>query len=153
MNIDELTRFFHGSLKMKKIVLTGILAGLAILIVAMLLNLLFNLVFPSLQAEYENANLFRPWSDPKMSIFFAYPFVLGIVLAWFWDKTKSLFKQKSFWNRGFSFGLMYWIIASIPGMIITYSSFQLSLLIVLSWTIMGFVEAVCAGLICAAMNK
>ena len=138
---------------MKKIVLTGILAGLAMLIVAILVSQLFNLAFPSLQAEYENANLFRPWSDPKMSIFFAYPFVLGIALAWLWNKIKSIFKEKSLWKRGFSFGLMYWIIASIPGMIITYSSFKLSLLIVLSWTIMGFIEAVCAGLICAAMNK
>jgi len=51
---------------MKKVILFGLLAGLAMLIVSLALGPLFNLIFPSLAAEYNNMKLFRPWSDPIM---------------------------------------------------------------------------------------
>ena len=87
-----------------------------------------------------------------MSLFFLYPFVLGFVLAWVWDKTKKLFEAKSEFERACKFGGAYWVIAGIPGMLITYSSFQVSLLMVLAWTISGFVEAVVAGFIFVKKN-
>jgi len=82
-----------------------------------------------------------------MSIFFAHPFILGIALAWVWDKIKG-----SISSDPKKFALGVFAIATIPGMVITYSSFQLSLAIVLSWTIMGLVNAYVAGLILAKMN-
>jgi len=45
------------------------------------------------------------------------------------------------------------VIASIPGMVITYSSFQVSLPMVLTWTVFGLVSALAGGLVCAGMNR
>jgi len=137
---------------MKKIMTLGIIVGIVNLVVGILLSQVYNFVFPSIALEYINPALFRPWSDPLMSLFFLYPFVLGFVLAWVWDKTKKLFEAKSEFERACKFGGAYWVIAGIPGMLITYSSFQVSLLMVLAWTISGFVEAVVAGFIFVKKN-
>lgn len=88
-----------------------------------------------------------------MSIYFVHPFVVGIILAWLWNKTKSLFSGANFWKKGALFGLVYWIITTIPGMIISYASFRLSFLMIVSWTVLGLVEVLCVGIICAAMNR
>ena len=78
--------------------------------------------------------------------------ILGIVLAWIWDKTKSLVEGKTAIERAYKFGLAYWVIAGIPGMFITYSSFQVSLAMIVTWSFSGLVEAVVAGWIFAKKN-
>jgi hypothetical protein len=133
---------------MKRVILFGLLAGLAMLIVSVALGPLFNLIFPSLAAEYNNTNLFRPWSDPIMYLMLVEPFVLGIILAWIFYITKGLFKEKVVWKRGIYFGLCYWVV-TIPGMVISYSSFPISLLMVVTWSISILIQAIVAGLIYA----
>jgi len=137
----------------RKVIVPGLLAGLVMLILAVGLSFLSNLVLPGLMAEYGNTELYRAWDDPLMSIYFAYPFVMGLVLAWFWNRVKDTFTGKGAWSRGIHYGLAYWIIASIPGMVITYSSFQVSLPMVLSWTIMGLIQILAGALVCAGMNR
>lgn len=137
---------------MKKVILSGVAAGVVVLIASMVLSKIFGALMPSLQAEYQ-AGIFRPWNDPLMSLYFLYPFVLGIVLAWVWDKTKSVVKGENAVKKGINFGLAYWIVASIPGMLITYSSFVVSLSMILSWTISGLVSAILAGIVFAKINK
>lgn len=117
----------------------------------MSISYLFMLI-PSVTADYNNSNIMRSWNDPLMSLFFLYPFVLGIALAWIWNRTKPLFKG-TWRKRSFNFGLSYFIIATIPGMLITYSSFPLSFWTVIGWTVSGFVNAYVAGMIFAKMNK
>jgi hypothetical protein len=113
---------------------------------------LFNSLFPSLILEYGNFRLFRPWSDPLMLLYFIAPLLLGFILSFVWNKSKHLFKEKKLLKRGFNFGIIYWII-TIPGMVITYSSFKISLLMAVSWSASIFIQAVCAGIILAKMNK
>ena len=79
-------------------------------------------------------------------------FVLGIILAWAWNKSKSLFKGSSF-KKGINFGLAIWIIATIPGMLVSYSCFVLSGLTIISWVVDGLVNSVVAGLLLARMNR
>lgn len=138
---------------MKKILLPGLAAGLVMLVVAMVFGMLLNMVFPSLAAEYETPNLFRPWSDPIMMLYFLHPFILGVLLAWAWDKVKTVLQEPLFWKRGAMFGIGFWAISSIPGMFMTYSSFYLSLGLVFSWLISGLLQAVFAGIVYAKMNK
>jgi hypothetical protein len=137
---------------MKKAILFGLLAGLAMLVVSVALGPLFNLIFPSLAAEYSNTNLFRPWSDPSMYLMLVEPFILGIILAWIFYITRNLFKDKKGWKRGIYFGLCYWVI-TIPGMVISYSSFPISLLMVVTWSISILIQAIVAGLIYARFIK
>ena len=137
---------------MRRIILIGLLAGLAMLIVSVALGPLFNLVFPSLAAEYNNTDLFRPWSDPIMYLMLVEPFIVGIILAWIFSVTRNLFKTGKAWKKGIYFGLCYWLI-TIPGMVMSYSSFPISLLMVITWSISILVQAMVGGLIYARFIK
>jgi hypothetical protein len=129
----------------KKVIGAGLVVGLVNFLAAMLVSKIFGVAFPSIDAEMQNPNLFRSWTDPLMLLFFVYPFLLGIILAWFWNKTKNLYGVNL--RGGLEFGLNYWIISTIPGMFITYSSMPYSFLMVLSWLVGGLVSALLAGII------
>jgi len=135
---------------MKKILWPGIISGAVILILSMGISCVF-MSMPSVVADYNNAHLMRTWRDPLISLFFVYPFLLGLALAWAWDKSKALF-EGSAWNRGTNFGLAYFVISAIPGMMVTFGSFPLSLLTIVCWTESCFISAVAVGWILANMN-
>jgi hypothetical protein len=145
---------------MKKIILPGLLVGVANFIASMLVSQIFRVIFPSVNAEYTNPNLFRAYSDPLMLLFFVYPFLLGIILAWFWNKTKTLFVSPEAGSRpggstraAIKFALTYFVVSTIPGMFVTYSSMPYSFLIVLSWLVEGLLNGLIAGIILAKLNK
>lgn len=132
---------------MKKVIGPGLLLGVIILVIGMITSYLFMFI-PSVAAEY-NSGFMRSWQDPLMMAFFLYPFILGLVFAWLWAKTKTSFKGK--W-RGCYFGWLLFFLTTVPGMFITYTSFNLSFLIVLSWTVSGFLSAKIAGFFLAWIN-
>lgn len=136
---------------MRKIILPGIIAGIVIFLLGMVVSYLF-MLFPSVAADYNNTEIMRQWEDPLMMLFFIYPLLLGIILAWTWNKSKSLFKGTSF-QRGGKFGLAIFLIATIPGMFITYTSMPFAFLTIFSWTVGGLINAIAAGWIFAKMNK
>ena len=137
---------------MKKIVLPGIIAAIASFIATMLVGYVFQAIFPSIKSEYENTAIFRPWNDPLMNIFWVYPFIFGITLAWVWDKVKGLFTGTLI-NKALCFGFVYWVICSVPGMIMSLSSFKITIVMTISWTISGFLQAFAAALVFGKMNK
>lgn len=115
----------------------GLIAGIVILVVGQVLNFLGGMLVPGIMQEYQNTAIFRPWSDPLMMMFFGYPFILGVVLSYLWERLKK--------PDELEFAKLYFLIATIPGMFITYTSFQVSLGLVILWTLTGFVEAYMAG--------
>jgi hypothetical protein len=135
---------------MKKLILSGLLTGLIIFLASQVTSRIFGVIFPAINAEYQNLNLFRSFSDPLMLLFFVYPFLLGIILAWFWNKTKSIFGEDV--KGGINFGLTYWVVATIPGMFVTYASMPYSLAIVASWLVQGLVTGILAGIILMKLN-
>jgi uncharacterized membrane protein YeaQ/YmgE (transglycosylase-associated protein family) len=135
---------------MKKIIWPGIVSGLVMIVAGVIVGYVCGLI-PVIKTDYE-MSFFRQMNDPLMWVFVAYPFVLGIFLAWFWDKVKGNF-HGSIAERGFSFGWAYFLIATIPGMIMTYSSFTISLWTVISWTVSGFITSVIGAMVLAKMNK
>ena len=144
--------WFKGKNKtMKKIILSGLLTGLVLFLASQVVSKIFGIIFPAINAEYQNPNLFRSFKDPLMLLFFLHPFLVGVLLAWFWNKTKSLFGENA--KGGAKFGLSYWVVSTIPGMFATYSSMPYSLAIVLSWTIGGLISAVLAGIILMKLNR
>ncbi|MBI5220216.1 MAG: hypothetical protein HY978_00060 [Candidatus Liptonbacteria bacterium] len=132
---------------MKRTVSVGLLAGLVLLLAGLALNMAMNVLAPGLKSEYENSGIFRPWSDPLMSLYFLYPFLFGVLLAWVWRRVAPL--QIS-WNR---FAGAVFLVYSIPGMLITYASFQVSLGMVLSWTLSGLIDAGLASYLFAKFLK
>jgi hypothetical protein len=128
----------------------GLIAGLAIFVVGMALNFGLEMTIPAYAKEYQSS-LFRPWQDPLMMAFLAYPFILGIVSAYLWSLVGKGFTGD--WIRkAFNFAMLYFIVATIPGMYITLTTFNVSYLMVAVWTITGFVEVFIAGLVFAKLK-
>jgi hypothetical protein len=136
---------------MKKIILPGLIAGVAMLGAGMAISFLFTEWQTTLKSEYENTQIFRAYSDPVMSLYFLHPFTLGITLAWLWDKAKVIFQGKTAPTSVFYFALAYSIL-SLSGMLISYATFQVSVTMVLSWVSGSFVEAILGAFIFSKMN-
>lgn len=132
---------------MKKIIKQGLMIGIANLLVWFLLSQVLNLLIPSLAKEYQNNSLFRPWTDPLMMTFFLYPFILGFVLAYFWNTFGNQFQGKTRAQKALNFTKFYFLIATVPGMFVSYTSFQVSALMIVSWTLAGLLETFVAGYI------
>jgi hypothetical protein len=137
---------------MKKIIVSGLLAGIAMLVIGFAAGYGLMAIFPKLTAEYANTSLFRAWSDPLMSLYYVCPFALGLILAWIWSRVNGVMKGAGWAAKGARFGLAYWVV-SIPGMIISYASFPLSLIMVVTWSVSILLQALAAGLIYAAVNR
>lgn len=137
---------------MNLILKRGLIAGVVNLIVGFGLNYLIGFVLPVIAKEYQNPAIFRPWTDPLMMIYFAYPFIFGLVSAYFWGIIEGRFKGDEV-SKATQFAKLYFLIATIPGMFITYTSFQVSALMVVVWAITGFIEAFIAGYIFAKVKK
>ena len=136
---------------MKKVILSGLLAGLVLFLASFVVSGVFKIIFPAISSEYQNLNLFRAYSDPVMLLFFLHPFLVAFLLAWFWQKTKNIFGENIM--GGVKFGLAYWAVATIPGMFATYTSIPYSLEIVLMWLVGGLVEAILEGIIFSKLLK
>lgn len=134
---------------MKKILLSGFIAGTILFILSYGGLFLAVKFFPSLFVEYNNP-LFN--SDGSRDVlFYMHAFIFSFALAWFWDRFKGLF-HGSFLIRGFEFGFVYAMVAMLPVMTITFSALDITLVMVMSWFLYGFLQAIVAGLVFAKIN-
>lgn len=134
---------------MKKIITSGLIAGVILFIVSYGGLYLAVRLFPSLFMEYNNP-LFN--SDGSRDIlFYLHAFIISFALSWFWDRFKSLFKGRPV-LRGLEFGFVYSIIALLPVMWISFSSLDITVATVSSWFLYGLVQAIIAGIVFAKVN-
>jgi hypothetical protein len=134
---------------MKKIILSGLLAGVVLLIFS-LLGLYFTIwFFPGLAAQYYDP-AFDSGPD-KYLLYYVHPFVIALALSWFWDRFKTVLKG-SFLTRGIEFGVIYALIAIVPALWLTYSAMSVSLAIVGTWLLFGLFQGVIAGLVFEKLN-
>lgn len=133
----------------KKILVPALIAGVVLLIFsfAMLYGAVF--VFPKLAEQYYSP-VFREGGNYSW-LFYVHPFILAFALAWFWDRFKEQFTG-SMIVRDLELGLVYTLVATLPAMLITFSALNITLPMVLTWLLYGFVQAAIAGLIFARMN-
>ena len=130
---------------MNLILKRGLMAGLVNLLVGVGLNMFVQMLLPAIAGEYKNTGIFRSWTDPLMMLFFVYPFIVGVASAYLWEKLGK--------PEPAEFAKLYYIIATIPGMFITYTSFKISLAMVLLWTITGYIEALIAAYVFVRIKK
>jgi hypothetical protein len=95
----------------KKIFITGLIAGAALLFISVSSLYLTVWFFPSIAVEYYNP-AFDAQSS-KIAIYYLHPFIIGFALSWFWSRFKGILLG-SFFTRGIEFGLIYVCIATIP---------------------------------------
>jgi hypothetical protein len=134
---------------MKKVLITGLIAGIILFILSyggLFLTIRF---FPELFILYNNP-LFN--SDGSRDVlFYLHAFIISFALSWFWDRFKGLFSGP-FILRGLEFGLVYALVALLPVMWITFSSMDITLIMVVSWFLYGLFQAVLAGILFARIN-
>ena len=133
-----------------KIILTGLVAGFVALIAGLAVNAIFQSVFPRIAYEYAFELVYRPFTNPLMLYIFMHPFVMSLLLAWAYPRVLVATRRETL-RRGASYGLFIFGIMAIPGMVMTYSTFQMSLPMLLSWTAMAFVQLVAGGMVIAKM--
>lgn len=134
---------------MKKIITSGLIAGAVLFILGYGSLFLAIRFFPSFFTSYSNP-LFN--SDGSRDIlFYMHAFVLSMALAWFWERFKGMFKG-GFIVRGLEFGFVYAVVSLIPVMWITFSALDITVTMVLSWLVYGFIQAIIAGIIFAKIN-
>jgi hypothetical protein len=134
---------------MKKVLVSGLIAGVILFILGyggLYLTVKF---LPELFVDYNNP-LFN--SDGSRDIlFYLHAFIISFALSWFWDRFKPLF-HGSFVIRGLEFGFVYALVALLPVMWITFSALDITVAMVLSWFVYGLVQAIVAGLIFSKIN-
>ena len=134
---------------MKKILISGLIAGTILFIVSYGGLYIGVQLFPALFMEYINP-LFN--SDGSRDVlFYMHAFIISFALAWFWDRFKGLFNG-SFLLRGLEFGLVYALVALLPVMWITFSALDITVIMVSSWFLYGLLQSLIAGLVFAKIN-
>lgn len=134
---------------MKKILLSGLVSSIALIVLSIAALYLTIILFPSIALEYYDP-AFQSSSDRDI-LYYIHPVILGFGLAWFWERFKGVLTG-GFTMRGIEFGIIYSLIATLPSMWIIFSAMNVSLIIVITWFVYGFVQALVAGLICEKMN-
>ena len=132
---------------MKNFWVRGLLAGFPMLVVGIVYMALTNFLFPAVAAQYQNPNLFYAMTDWHMQSMPIYYFVLGVVLAFAWDKLRALNLTPV------QFALGYFLVAGIPGMLITWMTFMVSTAMIVTWLVNGLLEALVAGYALKMMDK
>jgi hypothetical protein len=135
---------------MKKIFLSGLIAGTVLLILSIAGLYLLLWQMPDMAMEY-----FGPAFTSQMQrsiLYYVHPFVIGIGLSWLWNRLKSELKGSTF-VRSLKFGLSYLAIGTFPYMLLIYSAINVSLAVVATWLVFGFVEATIAAIIFNQQNK
>ncbi len=134
---------------MKKVLTSGLIAGVILFILSyggLYLSIQF---FPELFLEY-NYPLFN--SDGGRDVFFyTHAFVLSLALSVLWQRFKEVFKGKIV-LRGLEFGLTYAFLALFPIMWICYSALDITLITVTTWFLYGLFQATIAGIVFAKTN-
>jgi hypothetical protein len=134
---------------MKKILKSGLIAGIILFIVSyggLFLTINFA---PQLFVAYNNP-LFNS-SGTRDLLFYMHAFIISFALSWFWEMFKRLF-HGHFLIRGLEFGSVYAVVALLPVMWITFSSLDITIIMVASWFLYGLFQAIVAGIIFAKIN-
>lgn len=135
-----------------KTLLTGVLAGIAMIAINFAFGWLVNLVNINIRNEYFNEEVFRPWTDWRMWLMFLQPFVGGLLLAFFWTLIRRSVPGRTLNQKSLNFGFGFFLV-SVPGMIISYASFQVSGAMVLSWTLGNLLQAIGASQVVSRILK
>jgi hypothetical protein len=134
---------------MKKILLPGLVAGILLFIISYGGLFVAIRFFPAFFVDYNNP-LFNSGGGRDF-LFYAHAFIFSMALSWFWERCKGVFAGP-FILRGLEFGLVYAVVALIPVMWITFSSLDITFIMVASWFLYGLCQAVIAGIVFAKMN-
>lgn len=134
---------------MKKIMSSGFVASIVLLVFAYLCLMVMPVLLPKVAEEYYNPSFVS--DESRNLLYYLHPVLLAFGLAWFWNRFKLLLKGNAL-MQGIEMALIYVVIATIPSLLITYSAINVSLLTVGTWLLYGFFQALISGIIFSRMH-
>ena len=134
---------------MKRLAISLLVSTVILLLLSFIMLYISIHFFPGLSAEYLSP-VFRPAGKIDW-MYFAHPVVISIALKWFWERYKSIFKGNIF-LKGLEVALVYSVVAMIPVLWLTFSAIDISLQMVLTWLLYGFIQSFAAGMVFATLN-
>jgi hypothetical protein len=135
---------------MKKIFFSGLIAGTALLMLSVAGLYLLIWQMPDMAMEYFGPAFIS--QTQRNLLYYVHPFVIGISLSWLWERLQSRLKGPAL-AKSLEFGLFYMAIATFPYMLLIYSAIDVSLSVVLTWLVFGFIEATLAAIIFNQQNR
>ena len=134
---------------MKKLIISILVSTAVLLLLSFGMLYCSIYFFPDLSSEYLSP-VFR--SAGKIDwMYFVHPLVLSIALKWFWERYKNILRGNIF-LKGLEVALVYGVVAMIPVLWLTFSAIDISLQMVLTWLLYGFIQSFAAGIIFAKLN-
>jgi TM2 domain-containing membrane protein YozV len=105
-------------LEAKRIVASGVVAGIVVLVLSMVVSTVTQVLF-----DYNVMALagMRLVNDPVSILFFAFPFVIALVMAVLYDFIRKSFAGTAT-RKGILLGLLGWMVYGIPSAFIVFSS-------------------------------
>jgi uncharacterized membrane protein len=134
---------------MKKIISSGFVASIVLLVFAYLCLLVMPILLPKVAEEYYNPAFVN--DESRNLLYYFHPVLLAFGLAWFWNRFKAQLKGNAL-MQGIEMALIYVVIATIPSLLITYSAISVSLLTTGTWLLYGFFQALISGIIFSRMH-
>ena len=134
---------------MKKIISSGFVASIVLLLFAYLCLLVMPILLPKVAEEYYNPAFVN--DESRNLLYYVHPVFLAFGLAWFWNRFKTLLKGNAL-MQGIEMALIYVAIATVPSLLITFSAIDVSLITIGSWLLYGFFQALIAGIIFSRMH-
>lgn len=104
---------------LKKILIAGIAGGILLFVAQFAFSMIGNLIAPY---DIFTIGGMRARDDPIMLLFFAYPFVLSFASAAVFDRVKGALGGSCCGGAGFTFGLILFLLITVPSMFVIYSS-------------------------------
>jgi len=136
-------------LETKTIVVSGIVAGIVVLVLSMIISTATQALF-----NYNVMTLagMRSVNDPVSLLFFLYPFVVALAMAILYDFTKKSFTGTAM-RKGIVLGLLGWIVYGIPSAFIVFSSMDYPIGFTINSVIGSLVYMLGAGITITKLSK
>ena len=134
---------------MKKLIVSILVSSVVLLVLSFLMIYGSIYFIPDITSEYLSP-VFR--SAGKFDwMYFSHPFILSIALKWFWERYKNIFVGNLV-LKALEVALVYGVVAMIPVLWLTFSAIDVSLTMIFTWLVYGFIQAFAAGVIFAKLN-
>ncbi len=133
----------------KKFLVSGFLAGLTILVVSNVFGFLVQLVWPYNALELGGM---RAVDDPILLLFFLHYWVYGFAMALVYPYFSKSF-EGNYLQKGKKFGLLMWLVISVPVTFVIYTSMNYPIGFNVSELVGGFLYMLAAGIVIARFGE
>jgi len=107
-------------LNWKKIIISTVLGGIALFVLSFVFTAIWSALFP--QYNIFSIGGMRSVDDPVLAWFYAYPFVLAFFFNIAYSILHTAVKEDTLFKQGLAFGITVWVLFSLSGLFLIWSS-------------------------------